>query len=72
MKPDATDYFQCANDDAKSVKQHTWTWYFAEKYMFLRRKQDQSVRYVNYVTDLLVQCSLYKNAIYYFKCQRRM
>ena len=25
-------------DDVKSVKQHTRTWYFAEKYMFLRRK----------------------------------
>ena len=72
MKLDATAYFQCAKDDVKSVKQYTRTWYFAKKYMFLRRKQDQSVRYVNYVTDLLVQCSLNKNAIYYFQYQRRM
>ena len=25
--------------------------------------KDQSVRYVNYVTDLFAQCSLYKNTI---------
>ena len=31
MKLDATAYFQCANDDVKSFKQHTWTWYFPEK-----------------------------------------
>ena len=72
MKLDGTAYFQCAKDYVKNVKQHTRTWYFEEKYMFLRRKQDQSVRYVNYVTDLLVQCSLYKNAIYYVQYQRRM
>ena len=69
---DATAYFQCAKDDIKSVKQHTRTWYFDEKYMFLRRKYDQGVRYVNYVTDLLAQCSLYKNTIYYFQHQKRM
>ena len=33
---------------------------------------DQSLRYVNYVTDLLAQCSLYKNTIYYFQYQKRM
>ena len=38
MKLDATGYFQCAKDDVKSIKQHTRTWYFAEKYMFLRKK----------------------------------
>ena len=38
MKLDATAYFQCEKDDVKSVKQHTRTWYFAEKYMFLLRK----------------------------------
>ena len=38
MKLDATADFQCAYDDVKSVKQHTRTWYFADKYMFLRRK----------------------------------
>ena len=38
MKLDATAYFQYANDDVKSVKQHTRNRYFAEKYMFLRRK----------------------------------
>ena len=38
MKLDATAYLKYANDDVKSVKQHTRTWYFAEKYMFLRRK----------------------------------
>ena len=31
MKLDATAYFQFAKHDVKSVKQHTWTWYFAEK-----------------------------------------
>ena len=72
MKLDATAYLQCAKDNVISVKQHTRTCYFAEKYMFLRRKQDQSVWYVKYVTDLLVQCSLYKNAICYFQYQRRM
>ena len=72
MKLDATICFQCAKDGVKSVKQYTRTWYFAEKYMFLLRKQDQSVRYVNYVTDLLAHCPLYKNTIYYFQYQRRM
>ena len=72
MKLDATAYFQCAKDDIKIAKQHTRTWYFAENYMFLRRKWDPSVRYVNYVTDLLAQCSLYNNTIYYFQYQRRM
>ena len=38
MKLDAIAYFQCEKDDVKSVKQHPRTWYFAEKYMFLRRK----------------------------------
>ena len=38
MKLDATAYFQCEKDDVKSVMQHTRTWYFAEKYMFLYRK----------------------------------
>ena len=38
MKLDTTAYFQCVKDNVKSVKQHTKTWYFAEKYMFLRRK----------------------------------
>ena len=38
IKLDATAYFQCANDDVKSVKQHTRNLYFAEKYMFLRRE----------------------------------
>ena len=38
MKLYATAYFQCEKDDVKNVKQHTKTWYFAEKYMFLRRK----------------------------------
>ena len=71
MKLDTTAYFQCAKDDVKSVKQHTRTWCFAEKYMFLRWKQDQSARYVNYVTDLLANCYLYKKTIYYFKYQRR-
>ena len=59
MKLDATAYFQSAKDDVKSVKQHTRTWYFEEKYTFLCKKQDQSVRYVNYVTDPLAQFSLY-------------
>ena len=27
-----------SKDGVKSVKQHTRTWYFAKKYMFLRRK----------------------------------
>ena len=72
MKLDATASFQCAKDDVKSVKQHTRTWHFAEKYMSLRSKYVQSVRYVNYVTNLLAQCSLYKNTIYYFQYQKRM
>ena len=38
MKLDATAYFKCAKDDVKSVKQQTRTWFFAEKYIFLRRK----------------------------------
>ena len=38
MNLDATAYFQFAKDGVKSVKQHTRTWYFAEKYMFLNRK----------------------------------
>ena len=38
MKLDATAYFPCAKDDVKSVQQHTKTLYFADKYMFLRRK----------------------------------
>ena len=39
--------------------------------MFLRRTYDQSVRYVNHVTDLLALCSLYKNTIYYFQYQNK-
>ena len=35
MKLYATAYFKCEMDDIKSVKQHTRTWYFAEKYMLL-------------------------------------
>ena len=35
--PNATAYFQCAQDDVKRVKP-TWTLKFSEKYMFLRRK----------------------------------
>ena len=31
-----------------------------------------STRYVNYVTDLLAQCSLHKNTIYYIGHQKRM
>ena len=38
MKLDATAYFQYAKDDVKSVKQHPRTCYFADKYMFLRKK----------------------------------
>ena len=69
MELDATAYFQCAKDDVLSVKQYTRTLYFAEKYMFVRRKYDQSVSFVNKVTDLFAQCSLYKNTIYYFQHQ---
>ena len=65
MELDATAYFQCAKDDVLSVKQYTRTLYFAEKYMFVRRKYEQSVSFVNYVTDLFAQCSLYKKTIYY-------
>ena len=33
-----TAFFKCEKDDVKSDKQHTRTWYFAEKYEFLLKK----------------------------------
>ena len=57
-------------DDFKNVKQHNLTWYFAEKYIFLHRKEDKSAKHVDYVTDLFAQSSLHKNTIYYFQYQK--
>ena len=70
MKLDATAYFQCAKDDVK-VLSNTLEPDILKK-IYVSTQEDQSVRYVNYVTDLLVKCSLYKNAIYYVQYQRRM
>ena len=72
MKQDATSYFQCAKDDVNVLNNTLEPDILRQKYVFLRMKYDQSVRYVNYVTDLLAQCSLYKSTIYYFQYQRRM
>ena len=55
----------------KFVKQHTSSWYFAEKYIILPKKVI-SVRHVNYVTDLFAHCSLHKNTIHNFQYQKRI
>ena len=71
MKLDATAYFQCAKDGVISVKEHTRTWYFAENICFYAGNKIQSVRYVNYVTNILAQCSLYKNAFFLFPIPKK-
>ena len=35
-KINKTFYFQCAKNDVKSIKQHTWIWNVADKYMYLQ------------------------------------
>ena len=60
MKSNATAYFHRAKNDVKSVKQHTWTWYFAENYMLLRRKWRQEYK----VCELRTLPTFWHNVLY--------